>query len=84
MSDQIPNGALDRRELLGAAAVAVGGFAAAEAFAAEPIAGVDDKFTSIKIASVRGIPVGAKAYIVKGEFDQTELLESIRMLVGGR
>jgi two-component system chemotaxis sensor kinase CheA len=32
----------------------------------------------------RGKAVGAKAYIVKGEFDQTELLESIRLLVGGR
>jgi two-component system, chemotaxis family, sensor kinase CheA len=32
----------------------------------------------------RGKNVGAKAYIVKGEFDQTELLESIRLLVGGR
>ncbi len=32
----------------------------------------------------RGKEVGAKAYIVKGEFDQTELLESIRLLVGGR
>jgi two-component system, chemotaxis family, sensor kinase CheA len=32
----------------------------------------------------RGKDVGAKAYIVKGEFDQTELLESIRLLVGGR
>jgi two-component system chemotaxis sensor kinase CheA len=32
----------------------------------------------------RGKEAGAKAYIVKGEFDQTELLESIRLLVGGR
>jgi two-component system chemotaxis sensor kinase CheA len=30
----------------------------------------------------RGRTVGAKAYIVKGEFDQTELLEKIRLLVG--
>jgi two-component system chemotaxis sensor kinase CheA len=30
----------------------------------------------------RGIDVGARAYIVKGEFDQTELLEQIRLLVG--
>jgi two-component system chemotaxis sensor kinase CheA len=30
----------------------------------------------------RGRSVGAKAYIVKGEFDQTELLEKIRLLVG--
>jgi two-component system, chemotaxis family, sensor kinase CheA len=32
----------------------------------------------------RGKDVGAQAYIVKGEFDQTELLGSIRVLVGGR
>jgi two-component system chemotaxis sensor kinase CheA len=30
----------------------------------------------------RGRSVGAQAYIVKGEFDQTELLEKIRLLVG--
>jgi two-component system chemotaxis sensor kinase CheA len=30
----------------------------------------------------RGQSVGARAYIVKGEFDQTELLEKIRLLVG--
>jgi two-component system chemotaxis sensor kinase CheA len=30
----------------------------------------------------RGQSVGARAYIVKGEFDQTELLENIRLLVG--
>jgi two-component system chemotaxis sensor kinase CheA len=30
----------------------------------------------------RGLNVGARAYIVKGEFDQTELLEQIRLLVG--
>jgi two-component system chemotaxis sensor kinase CheA len=30
----------------------------------------------------RGQSVGASAYIVKGEFDQTELLEKIRLLVG--
>jgi two-component system chemotaxis sensor kinase CheA len=30
----------------------------------------------------RGQSVGAKAYIVKGEFDQTELLEKIRLLAG--
>lgn len=32
----------------------------------------------------RGKDAGAQAYIVKGEFDQTELLERIRVLVGGR
>ena len=32
----------------------------------------------------RGLNVGARAYIVKGEFDQTELLEQIRLLVGTR
>jgi two-component system, chemotaxis family, sensor kinase CheA len=32
----------------------------------------------------RGKDAGANAYIVKGEFDQTELLESIRRLVGGQ
>jgi two-component system chemotaxis sensor kinase CheA len=32
----------------------------------------------------RGQSVGAMAYIVKGEFDQTELLEKIRLLVGLR
>jgi two-component system chemotaxis sensor kinase CheA len=30
----------------------------------------------------RGQSVGARAYIVKGEFDQSELLEKIRLLVG--
>jgi two-component system chemotaxis sensor kinase CheA len=30
----------------------------------------------------RGSSVGARAYIVKGEFDQAELLEQIRILVG--
>ncbi len=30
----------------------------------------------------RGQSVGARAYIVKGEFDQTELLEKIRLLAG--
>jgi two-component system, chemotaxis family, sensor kinase CheA len=30
----------------------------------------------------RGSSAGARAYIVKGEFDQTELLEQIRILVG--
>jgi two-component system, chemotaxis family, sensor kinase CheA len=32
----------------------------------------------------RGQSVGARAYIVKGEFDQSELLETIRSLVGGK
>jgi two-component system chemotaxis sensor kinase CheA len=32
----------------------------------------------------RGQSVGARAYIVKGEFDQSELLETIRSLVGGQ
>jgi two-component system chemotaxis sensor kinase CheA len=32
----------------------------------------------------RGVDAGARAYIVKGEFDQTELLEQIRRLVGAQ
>jgi two-component system, chemotaxis family, sensor kinase CheA len=32
----------------------------------------------------RGQDVGARAYIVKGEFDQAELLEKIRLLVGAQ
>jgi two-component system chemotaxis sensor kinase CheA len=32
----------------------------------------------------RGLNVGARAYIVKGEFDQAELLEQIRLLVGAQ
>jgi two-component system chemotaxis sensor kinase CheA len=32
----------------------------------------------------RGSSAGARAYIVKGEFDQTELLEQIRILVGAQ
>jgi two-component system chemotaxis sensor kinase CheA len=32
----------------------------------------------------RGQSAGAKAYIVKGEFDQTELLEKIRLLLGAQ
>jgi two-component system chemotaxis sensor kinase CheA len=30
----------------------------------------------------RGLKVGARAYIIKGEFDQIEFLEQIRLLVG--
>jgi two-component system, chemotaxis family, sensor kinase CheA len=30
----------------------------------------------------RGIKVGANAYIVKGEFDQSSLVETIRNLIG--
>jgi two-component system, chemotaxis family, sensor kinase CheA len=32
----------------------------------------------------RGKDVGARAHIMKGEFDQTELLDKIRLLVGGQ
>jgi two-component system chemotaxis sensor kinase CheA len=32
----------------------------------------------------RGLSAGARAYIVKGEFDQAELLEQIRSLLGGQ
>jgi two-component system chemotaxis sensor kinase CheA len=32
----------------------------------------------------RGLSAGARAYIVKGEFEQTELLEKIRILVGSQ
>jgi two-component system, chemotaxis family, sensor kinase CheA len=32
----------------------------------------------------RGLEVGARAYIIKGEFDQAELLEQIRLLVGAQ
>jgi two-component system, chemotaxis family, sensor kinase CheA len=32
----------------------------------------------------RGLKVGARSYIIKGEFDQTEFLEKIRLLVGTR
>jgi two-component system chemotaxis sensor kinase CheA len=32
----------------------------------------------------RGVQVGARAHIVKNEFDQTELLEKIRFLIGAR
>jgi two-component system, chemotaxis family, sensor kinase CheA len=32
----------------------------------------------------RGLSAGAQAYIVKGEFDQAELLEQIRELLGGQ
>jgi two-component system chemotaxis sensor kinase CheA len=32
----------------------------------------------------RGLSAGARAYIVKGEFDQTELLEQIRVLMGSQ
>jgi two-component system chemotaxis sensor kinase CheA len=32
----------------------------------------------------RGLSAGAQGYIVKGEFDQTELLEQIRILVGSQ
>jgi two-component system chemotaxis sensor kinase CheA len=52
----------------------------------------DDRYADIPISLVtardteadrrRGIQVGAEAYIVKGDFDQNNLLETIRTLVG--
>ncbi len=52
----------------------------------------DDRYADIPIILVtardteadrrRGIQVGAEAYIVKGDFDQNNLLETIRTLVG--
>lgn len=51
---------LDRREML---AGAVGGLGLAQAIAAEPVAAVEDKFTSIKVSAVHGFRVGTKAYV---------------------
>ena len=48
----------DRREML-----AAGGLGLAQAIAAEPVAGVEDRFTSIRISGVRGFRVGTKAYV---------------------
>ncbi len=53
---------LHRRDLL-AAGVAAGALAVADAVAAEPAGQGEDRFTSIRITSVRGFPVGPKAYI---------------------
>ena len=51
---------INRRELLGAAAV--GAVAAAEAIAADAVAPVADKASTIKITSLRAFVVGPKAY----------------------
>lgn len=50
---------LNRRELL---STAVSALAAAEAIAADPVAPVEDKASSIKITSLRAFVVGPKAY----------------------
>jgi len=52
---------LDRRQVL--AAGAGGGLTVAEAIAADPVAPVEDRFTSIKVTAVRGFRVGTKAYV---------------------
>jgi galactonate dehydratase len=57
-----PSSPLHRRELL-AAGVAAGALAVADAVVAQPAGQGEDRFTSIRITSVRGFPVGPKAYI---------------------
>jgi galactonate dehydratase len=58
-----PNeGDLDRRHLLGAAGVAAAALAADFAHAAGPGAAVEDRTSSIKITSLKGIVAGPKAY----------------------
>jgi galactonate dehydratase len=52
---------LNRRELLAVGAVA-GGVAIAEAIAADPVAKVEDRATSIRITALKAFPVGTKAY----------------------
>jgi galactonate dehydratase len=63
MSQENRPSGIDRRELLGTMGVAAaGGLVAAGALAAAP-ADVADRTSSIQIKSLRGIPVGPKAYI---------------------
>lgn len=55
---------VSRRELLGTAgALAAGGMLLADAGAAAPGAQVEDRGSSIRITSVRGLPAGTKAYL---------------------
>jgi galactonate dehydratase len=64
MSDEPKDPALDRRELLGAAAaVAAAGMVLDHALAAGPGGKVEDRGSSIRITSLRAIPVGPKAYV---------------------
>src|SRR5262249_6455714 len=53
---------LDRRDLIGAGALAAATLAADHLFAAEPNK-VEDRASSIKITSTRGFRVGTKAYV---------------------
>jgi galactonate dehydratase len=63
MSQENRPSGIDRRELLGTMGVAAaGGLVAAGALAAAP-ADIADRTSSIQIKSLRGIPVGPKAYI---------------------
>ena len=63
MNSEARDASLNRREMLALGAVAAGGLAAVEAIAADPVAAVEDKYTSIKVSAVRGFRVGTKAYI---------------------
>jgi galactonate dehydratase len=62
MSDQ-HEPELDRRDLLGAGALAAGALAMDHAFAAGPAARVEDRTSTIKITALRGFRVGTKAYL---------------------
>jgi galactonate dehydratase len=57
------NDSLNRREMLGAMGVAAGAIAVAEAIAADPVAKVEDRATSIKISGLRTFVLGPKAYV---------------------
>src|SRR5262245_27598597 len=62
MADQ-EKGGLNRREVLGAGALAAGVLLAANEKAAAAQAQVEDRGSAIRITNVRGLPAGTKAYI---------------------
>src|SRR5215475_4927750 len=64
MSNEHANTEVDRRRLLAAGAVAVGGLALAEAVAADaPGKQVEDRGAGLKITRLRAMPAGPKAYV---------------------
>jgi galactonate dehydratase len=65
MSNEHDNTEVDRRRLLAAGAVAVGGLALAEAVGAADAPGkqVEDRGAGLKITRLRAMPAGPKAYV---------------------
>ena len=62
MSDETKSG-LDRREILGAGALAAGGLLAANEKASAAQVQVEDRGSALRITNVRGLPAGTKAYV---------------------